>query len=347
MDTITDQNLSGGDGGDMKAKSPIKSKNALPRIYMIDQKIASGTYPNSEELAEEYKVSVSTISRDIEFMRDFLYAPIEYDALNRGYYYSEKTYRVPGTFTSAEDMQAIGIVKNLLSLYKDTPVYGAARQLLESITAPLSDRENPRWFENRIVVPPAASATVDRLVWNTITEALRKNRVITFNYQSVWDEEQKPRKVHPYQLLFDAGVWFLYGYSQERKAIRLYSLSRIKNVVITDSSFTLPKDFSYLDNSSGSYFGVFSGSKKEKYRIAFYEDAVPWVKERQWAADQKITQTGDAAVISFTSTQYEKVLEWVLSRGCSAQPLAPEQLVKDWKWHIQEMRKLMKRGNQK
>jgi predicted DNA-binding transcriptional regulator YafY len=317
----------------------MKTKNALPRIYMIDQKIASGNYPNTKELAGEYEVSVSTISRDIEFMRDFLYAPIEYDALNRGYYYSEKTYRVPGSFTSAEDMQAIGIVKNLLSLYKDTPIFKAARQLLESITAPLSDRDNPGWFEDRIVVPPAASAVVDSAVWNTITEGLRKNRVISFNYQSVWDEVFKSRKVRPYQLLFDAGVWLLYGYSEERKAIRVFSLSRIKNIKITEMSFTLPKDFSYLAQASGSYFGVFSGGKKERYRIVFYDDSVAWVKERRWADDQKIADSGGSAVISFTSTQYYKVLEWVLSRGCMAKPLEPGQLVKDWHWHIREMRK--------
>ena len=197
---------------------------------MIDRKIASGMYPNCKELAEEYEAHISTIIRDIDFMRDRLFAPIEYSALHRGYYYSEKTYRVPGTFTTAEDMQAIGIVKNLLSLYKDTPIFNSARQLLDNITSPLSEKEQPGWFEDRIVVPPAASAKVDNEVWTAITEGLRKNRIITFDYQNVWDEEFKPRKVHPYQLLFDSGVWLMYGYSEERSARRLYSLSRMINV---------------------------------------------------------------------------------------------------------------------
>ena len=308
---------------------------------MIDRKIASGVFPNSEELAGEYEVSISTISRDIEFMRNFLYAPIEYSALRRGYYYSEKTYRVPGTFTTAEDMQAIGIVKNLLSMYKDTPIYSTARQLLDSITSPLSEKEQPGWFEDRIVVPPAASAKVDNAVWTAITDGLRKNRIIAFDYQSVWDSEYKPRKTRPYQLLFDSGVWFLYGFSEERKAPRLYSLQRMKNVQLTNGSFILPKDYSYLPQAGGSYFGIFSSDKKMKYRIAFYKESIAWVRERLWAEDQKIKNTSDGVIISFTSTQYQKVLEWVLSRGCMAKPLEPEQLVKDWNRHVREMRKMI------
>jgi hypothetical protein len=46
--------------------------------------------------------------------------------------------------------------------------------------------------------------------------------------------------------------------------------------------------------------------------------------------------------ISFSSTQYNKVLEWLLSQGCNAQPLEPEELIADWKCHIEEMSKMAK-----
>ena len=65
-------------------------KTALPRIYQIDEKIASMSYPNTDDLSRMCETSTSTISRDIEFMRDQLFAPIEYDSLNRGYYYTQK-----------------------------------------------------------------------------------------------------------------------------------------------------------------------------------------------------------------------------------------------------------------
>jgi predicted DNA-binding transcriptional regulator YafY len=81
----------------------------LHRIYFIDRRIASGEYPNTASLAKEYETGTATISRDVDFMRNMMDAPIEYNARRRGYYYADKTYRLPAGFSSADDMMALGI----------------------------------------------------------------------------------------------------------------------------------------------------------------------------------------------------------------------------------------------
>jgi predicted DNA-binding transcriptional regulator YafY len=315
-------------------------KTSLPRIYFIDRKIASGSYPSTASLAKEYETSMSSISRDIDFMRVMLNAPIEYEARRRGYYYSQKTYRIPAGYTTAEDLLALGMAKTLLSLYQNTPLYAAARDLLESLTAPLKGEKQPSWYEDRIVVPQAAFAPIERETWDTITSALRENRVITFDYRGGWDKQHKPRRARPYQLLFDSGVWFLYAWAEERKDIRVFSVTRMKNAALTACTFTLPADYDYRLRNDGSYFGVFAGRKKHAFRVAFYGESEMWASERQWAADQRVKEIPGGLIITFSSTQYGKVLEWVLSRGGSARPLAPEVLVADWKRHIRAMAKM-------
>jgi len=181
-------------------------------------------------------------------------------------------------------------------------------------------------------VPPDA--------WNLISTALRENHILTFDYMGAYDEEYKPRRVRPYQLLFDTGVWYLYGFAEERKDIRLFSLCRIKNLVLTRDHFSLPKDFDYRTGNADSYFGVFTGQKRHRFKIAFYDYSVVWVKDRQWAQDQKIVETDDGVIISFSSTQFDKVVEWVLSRGYTARPLEPELLVNTWLSNIEEMQKM-------
>jgi predicted DNA-binding transcriptional regulator YafY len=330
---------------DMKTekKQPVKTlpRRALPRIYRIEREIASGKFPNSDGLARMLETSVSTISRDIEFMRDQLGAPIEYDAFNRGYYFTEKTFRLPASFTNADDLLALCMARSIFSLYKDTPLYDASRQLLESITTPIAADGNNDWLENRITVPPIASAKVKSEVWDIIVAGLKGNRVITFDYLGTWDADYKKRKVHPYQLLFDSGVWYLYGFSEERKSTRIFSLSRIKNAQLAKDVFTLPKNFKYVDFSGDSYFGVFIGQEKQRFVIDLYEDSIPFAEERQWAADQKITEKDDHITIEFTSTQYDKVLHWVLSFGCNSVPKFPKKLVNQWKTHINEMKKMV------
>ena len=312
---------------------------ALKRIVFIDREIASGRYPSAGEMAEKYGASIATIYRDIELMKD-INAPIDYDAFHRGWYYTKPNYRIPFSFSGAENLLALNMAKNIFAIYKDTPIYDAANNLLDTITAPLAADGNSDWYENRIVVPQTPTAPVQTDVWNLITKALRENRILTFEYLGANDDDFKPRRVRPYQLLFDTGVWYLYGYAEERKGLRVFSLCRMKNLNLTREPFTLPNDFDYRTNTKGSYFGVFSGQKKYRFKIAFYDHSVVWVKDRQWADDQKITETDDGIIISFTSTLFEKVAEWVMSRGCNARPLEPELLVNFWFNQIDQMKKM-------
>jgi predicted DNA-binding transcriptional regulator YafY len=291
-------------------------------------------------MARMCETSVSTISRDIEFMRDQLLAPIDYDPLNRGYYYSQKTYRLPAGFTSAEDLLALGMAKSILSLYRETPLFEASSHLLESIIAPIVSDSNKDWLENRIVVPKIASAKVDPGIWEIVVTALKGNLVITFDYRGIWNRECQNRRVRPYQLLFDSGVWYLYGFAEERKSVRIFSLSRLNNASLTKDVFSLPQTFSYSVLSGDSYFGIFIGEEKYRFVIDCFGEAVNYATERQWAADQKITKRNNGVTIEFTSTQDYKVLKWVLSNGSDVVPRKPKKLVDEWKRHISKMRKL-------
>jgi predicted DNA-binding transcriptional regulator YafY len=358
----------------MKTKKYLPRAD-MPRIYFIDQKIASGRYPNTPSLAREYEISTSTISRDIEYMRERLGAPIEYDALRRGYYYSEKTFRLTLNFDTADEVLALSMAKNLLAMFKDTPVYDTVNKLLVNIIAPARDRLNAgaerrgkgtpllrrptedvkkkstkvkspgrdgAWLENRIVVPPPPKAIVNAALWETLTGALRENRIITFEYRGAADDDFRLRRARPYQLLFDNGVWYLYAYAEDRKAGRIFSLPRMRNTALCAETFILPDDYDFNRRFPESSFGVFAGMEKYRFKVTFWGGSALWVRERQWAADQALEEDADddAVTITFTSTQYDKVLEWVLSQGCMALPLAPARLVEDWTGHIAEMAKL-------
>jgi hypothetical protein len=114
----------------------------------------------------------------------------------------------------------------------------------------------------------------------------------------------------------------------------------MKKVILAKSTFTLPKNFDYRAIFGGSHFGIFAGLKKYQFKIAFYGNSADWVRERKWADDQIITETENGVIITFTSTQFEKVTEWMFSRGSTARPLEPEPLVTKWLKNIEETQKL-------
>jgi predicted DNA-binding transcriptional regulator YafY len=319
-------------------------RTSLPRIYFINGRIASGAYINTPIPAAEYEASEAAISRDIELMRDRLNVFIAYDALRRGYFCIKKTYRLPASYASARDMPALGMAKTLLTLYRNTPLHDAADHLPDSITAPLAADGVSQWYKGRIVVPPVALIIIPQGIWEPIITGIRENRVIAFEYSGIWDEGYKQRRVRPYQLLFDNGVWHLYGYAEERKAVvRIFSLLRMRNAAVASETFALPKDFDYRLKSDDSYFGVFAGGERQQFAIAFYDESAVWVRERQWAADQEKGETDDGVEIYFSSTRYHKVLERVLSRVCPARLFKQESLVKDWKRHVTEMGRMVEK----
>jgi hypothetical protein len=120
----------------------------------------------------------------------------------------------------------------------------------------------------------------------------------------------------------------------------MYSLPRIRNISLEDETFAFPAEADYRARVDGSYLGAYSTEKTRRFRIAFYNDGAMRIKERLWAADQHIKETPDGVILSFSSSQYGKVLELVLANGCDAQPFEPKELVCEWQEIIRDMRKL-------
>ena len=68
----------------------LHSRPPLERMLRIHQAVSAGQFPNASSLALEIEVATKTIHRDIEFMRDRLNLPIEFDGHRNGYHYTEK-----------------------------------------------------------------------------------------------------------------------------------------------------------------------------------------------------------------------------------------------------------------
>ncbi|MBP5175396.1 MAG: WYL domain-containing protein [Treponema sp.] len=87
--------------------------------------------------------------------------------------------------------------------------------------------------------------------WEIIKEALRHNTVIRFRYRNNnWDPDLEQKIIHlrPYQLLIDEGKNIIYGFMEEKKAIRLFYLSNMYEISDTKKKFELPADFDFKNH---------------------------------------------------------------------------------------------------
>ena len=84
-----------------------EKKVKLSRIARIDEELRSGKYPNSEALAAKMEVTPRTILRDIEYLKDYYDAPIEYDYKKRGFYYSRPNFFIKSVLLTDEEFKKI------------------------------------------------------------------------------------------------------------------------------------------------------------------------------------------------------------------------------------------------
>jgi HTH domain len=85
----------------------------LARIMTIDEALRASSGPNTRTLAQQIGVNRRTIRRDIDCLRDQLNAPIEWDGVRNGYYYTEPTYRLSFPQLNQGEMLALYLSERL------------------------------------------------------------------------------------------------------------------------------------------------------------------------------------------------------------------------------------------
>ena len=90
------------------------SRPPLERMLRIHRAIQAGEYPNATVLAGELEVSTKSIHRDIEFMRDRLELPIEFDRALNGFHYTQEVGSFPTLHITEGELFALLVAEKAL-----------------------------------------------------------------------------------------------------------------------------------------------------------------------------------------------------------------------------------------
>ena len=78
------------------------------RLIELDKRIRADEYPNAFTFAKEWEVSRKTVVRDIEFLRNSMDAPIEFDPQRNGYFYTEPSWSLPQVQLTEGELLQLG-----------------------------------------------------------------------------------------------------------------------------------------------------------------------------------------------------------------------------------------------
>ena len=135
-----------------------------------------------------------------------------------------------------------------------------------------------------------------------------------------------PRRVDPYHLLFQGGQFYLLGYSHERKAIRVFRLSRIRGKVSyatkAEHDFRRPSDFDPRAYANRADWQL--GEERGVAEILISE-RIAWQVERHFGRYGKICEAEDGNRIFLTGYSSARgIVSWVLGLGAHAHLQGPE-----------------------
>ncbi len=325
------------------------------RYQAIDEIIASGRKLKWNQIVAELtqtygiKTSKTSFFRDIADLQEKYAAPIDTDFETSGYFYTDPKYRLPRFYTDDNAAKAAKLLKSLLDMVKGNPAYKEAQEVFESLAIENHDlsleniRINKKPENDRIIFVGAPSKEVPAETWRILDKALKENRVITFEYQSLTDSQPKGRRVQPWQLIFDNGNWNLHALDVVKNGRRRYTLSEIKNLRLTDEIFTLPPDYDFRKMTRGS-FGCLCDANYQNYKIHLHGYAARCAKNRVWGENQLIEEDkknpgpkNDGIILSFKSNQREAIWTWVWQWADEAYPIEPKDLVDDWNGRLERV----------
>ena len=297
-------------------------------MLRIHQAIQSGKFPNATRLARELEVSTKSIHRDIEFMRDRLDLPIEYDGSRFGYRYTEEVNAFPTVQITEGEIFALLVAEKALQQYRGTsfekPLLSAIKKMEQSLPNTIS--LNLAEIEQTISFRTRAEQILNLEIFDALAKATSHRRQIEMTYRKVGKRETETRIIDPYHLANINGEWYLFAYDHDRKDIRTFAPVRIQSVKPTGQIFERPEKFS-LEKRLRDSFGVHSGEGEFDVVIQFNPRVADLIREKKWHESQQLRELkGGGAELKLKLSSLLEIERWVLSWGGDAKVLKPKEL---------------------
>ncbi len=295
----------------------------------IHQAIRSGDYPNASTLARDLEVSSKSIHRDLDFMRDRLGLPLEYDEQRFGYHYTQEVSSFPTLQISEGELFALLVAEKALHQYRGTsferPLMSAFQKMAASLPDPVS--LNLADWEQTISFRTSAEPIINLEVFDTLAKATAQKKQLTITYRKPGQTKPDERVIDPYHLANINGEWFLFAYDHLRKDIRTFVPTRIEALRATGKVFVRPQKFS-MERTLRDSFGVHSGKKTYDVVVRFSAAAAPYIREKRWHPSQELRELKKGEVeMRLRLSSLGEIERWILGWGGAAVAVRPAELV--------------------
>jgi predicted DNA-binding transcriptional regulator YafY len=273
----------------------------MERIVAIHKMLDRNRAVPFQKFLDAFEVSRPTIKRDLQYMRDRLGAPIEYDREQGGYRYRQPEgtdggdpaenfrYQLPGVWLNSSEMHALLLMYDLLSQLDSRVLEGALAPAARRIESLLSGgKAKPKDIRRRFRIIAARHRPVDEQIFRIVSTGVLQRKRLNLTYFSRSRGEIMARTVSPQRLIWYSSNWYLDAWCHTREDFRSFSLDAIRGAsLLSEKADDYPQEI--LDERLGAGYGIFAGPPGETAVLRFGLPASRWIEREVWHPDQRLT----------------------------------------------------------
>ena len=318
----------------------MAKKLAFERYLWFHARLKQKRFPKLKDLMEKFEISNRQAAREIEFMRDFFSAPIEYSADENGYYYSEESFELPGLWVSEEEIISMIISKRLAGTIPDQKIKKKINSFFDKIYSHVS--VDLLELEKKVSLKNIRYYRVKPSVFEAVVLGLSRDLKLEISYHSVYKNKKgvKRRIINPLHMLLYMGNWHLLAFCETRKEMRNFALSRIDEVeILADKVEERLKQNDIGERIEESY-GIFLTGEKMDVTLKFKPDVAAMVRDQIWFPGQELEECEDGGVVlKFPVSDFREVERDIMGFGPGVEVIAPPELRSIIRNNIAEMGK--------
>jgi predicted DNA-binding transcriptional regulator YafY len=304
------------------------------RFYRIQKILTERKLVTTEYFLSELEISRATFRRDLDYLRDRLGAPIEWNAVLGGYELKKHngngdlTTSLPGLWLSEQEIYSLLSVIELLKGIEPhdlisehiNPIRERLEKLLEQ--GNYSSKE----ITKRIRVISMARRKIAKDIFQTTTNGLLTRKRLKIRHYSRQDGRTMDREVSPQRLVYYRDNWYLDAFCHTKDDIRTFSMDTLEAASeLEKPAVSIEEEALRQELETG--YGIFAGSKHQLAKLKFSPFRARWVSKEIWHQDQKgeFQDDGTYVLVVPYSDERELMLD-ILRQGSEVEVVGPRGL---------------------
>ena len=315
----------------------------IHRLLRILTLIQGGDSWTAQKLAQECKVVVRTIYRDLD-MLEGAGIPYFYDREKKRYAIRRDLFMPPVQLTLEESLALVALGEHVAA-NDQVPFTRAASKAVEKVRGllPAGIRDEIERISGHMAIKlsPVNPPEGMQDVYEIVRQALAEKRALQCTYESINGnslDESTPKKssprqktngsfqLKPYTLFFSQRAWYVVGHHSARKEVRCLKLNRFTHVQLTDIRYAIPDSFSLADHL-GNAWRMIRGKKRFDVELRFDAIFAETVADTHWHSTQETEWQDDGSMVFRCKVDgLDEILWWVLSMGPHCRVIKPKEL---------------------